>query len=274
MDGGLFKNVTADAVRIENCTFNNCTFEDLYWEHCDLIQCDFINCTFRSVNLKRADLRGSLFEDISIPNKPRQHWSNVCLFDANANTTRFKHITLEACSLQYLRVDAETILEFYPQGDANNFDGIPLNVPRITSHSYELLRSAQIRQSRLTSLSNATAISEKAAAVFFILIFGLDGSIRSSVYTLILTVFSMTLLAYFCNKHFDGLEMSGELERLPEEFQNCLYFVITTMSTTGYGDVKPKANDAIGITLSIVIMCAGYLLSGTVLARLLNRVDR
>src|SRR5207245_9034300 len=56
---------------------------------------------------------------------------------------------------------------------------------------------------------------------------------------------------------------------------NAVYFVITTMTTTGYGDVTPDRNNPADIVVAMVLMLAGITLTGLFIAfgaSLLTRV--
>jgi len=64
---------------------------------------------------------------------------------------------------------------------------------------------------------------------------------------IIAAVFSTALLT--CNaSEFNGLD---DTETSSEKYMNRLYFVMTTISTVGYGDISPRSIKAKIITMSL-----------------------
>lgn len=56
-----------------------------------------------------------------------------------------------------------------------------------------------------------------------------------------------------------------------EQFGNCIYFTIVTLTTLGYGDIQPVG---IGKYYATFLACIGLFLSGTILAVILRRYSR
>ena len=71
---------------------------------------------------------------------------------------------------------------------------------------------------------------------------------RSTLVSIAAIVMGFTIITFFLGPaHFNGLDD----ERLSERLINRLYYVMTTVSTVGYGDISPKSPFAklVGITI-------------------------
>lgn len=71
---------------------------------------------------------------------------------------------------------------------------------------------------------------------------------RSTIASIAVIVLGFTVLTLLMGpRHFNGLED----ERIGERLINRLYYVMTTVSTVGYGDISPKTPFAklVGITI-------------------------
>ena len=71
---------------------------------------------------------------------------------------------------------------------------------------------------------------------------------RSTITSIAIIVIGFTVLTFLMGpQHFNGLED----ERVGERLINRLYYVMTTVSTVGYGDISPKTPFAklVGITI-------------------------
>lgn len=76
---------------------------------------------------------------------------------------------------------------------------------------------------------------------------------RSTLLSIAVIVAAFTVLTFFLGPaHFNGLDD----ERLGERLLNRLYYVMTTVSTVGYGDISPKSPFAklVGITLMATML--------------------
>jgi voltage-gated potassium channel len=62
--------------------------------------------------------------------------------------------------------------------------------------------------------------------------------IRNAIFLSLAIIFTFSCIFYmFDHTHFDGYEL--EEETSGEKFLNRLYFTMTTLSSTGYGDIAP-----------------------------------
>lgn len=63
---------------------------------------------------------------------------------------------------------------------------------------------------------------------------------RNSIFISLAIIFTFSCIFYmFDHTHFDGYEL--EEETSGEKFLNRLYFTMTTLSSTGYGDIAPSS---------------------------------
>lgn len=73
---------------------------------------------------------------------------------------------------------------------------------------------------------------------------------RSTLFRIVATIVIFTAFTSFLGSdHFHGIED----ERFDERFLNRFYFVMTTLSTVGYGDVSPKSPLAKGISIAMMM---------------------
>lgn len=75
----------------------------------------------------------------------------------------------------------------------------------------------------------------------------------SAITSIAAIVIGFTALTFLMGpQHFNGLEY----ERIGERLINRLYFVMTTVSTVGYGDISPKTPFArlVGITIMSLML--------------------
>ena len=78
---------------------------------------------------------------------------------------------------------------------------------------------------------------------------------RSTITSIATIVIGFTILTLLMGpQHFNGLEY----ERIGERLINRLYFVMTTVSTVGYGDISPKTPFAklVGIAIMSTILAS------------------
>jgi len=63
------------------------------------------------------------------------------------------------------------------------------------------------------------------------------------------------LYMFFCRdyRHFKGIRRLEDLYWV-DAFLNRFYFVLTTFTTIGYGDITPKSNRARILTISIILL--------------------
>ena len=77
---------------------------------------------------------------------------------------------------------------------------------------------------------------------------GIDLLIKISIYFGAMMVFLVILLA-FDHSHWNGIEEEND-QTMSEKLMNRFYFLSTTFSTAGYGDITPKTT----MTKMIVIV--------------------
>lgn len=77
---------------------------------------------------------------------------------------------------------------------------------------------------------------------------GIDLLIKISIYFGAIMVFLVILLA-FDHTHWNGIEEEND-QTMSEKVMNRFYFLSTTFSTAGYGDITPKTT----MTKMIVIL--------------------
>jgi len=78
--------------------------------------------------------------------------------------------------------------------------------------------------------------------------------LKISVISLTFILCCTTLLLAFDYTHFNGLEEEGG-DTLSNKFFNRLYFTVTTLSSTGYGDITAQSKQ-----LKFISMCLQFIL--------------
>ena len=80
---------------------------------------------------------------------------------------------------------------------------------------------------------------------------GRDLLIKISIYFAAMMVFLVILLA-FDHTNWNGIEEEND-QTMGEKLMNRFYFICTTFSTAGYGDITPKSNTARMIVIVMLL---------------------
>lgn len=78
--------------------------------------------------------------------------------------------------------------------------------------------------------------------------------IKSLVFVLLLSCVFSVLLTYFDHTHWNGIDETEEEQTIFHKVFNRLYFVTSTMSSVGYGDITPKTNIAKGVVILLQLL--------------------
>ena len=276
-EGARFSALSGTSVRLANSVFVGCTFTGLKWKNVQIRNCTFEGCIFEKCDFSYGILRGSRISPRT-QGEANEEQSELlkCVLDySDIREATFEDVIVSGGSYRYPITDPATLLIFSKVENRPAFEGAEYAVARMSFHTLsEITYSIRSSywQSEVSS-GRRSWISRLALRMLW-KIFGYDLRLQRQA---VVAGCALTLLALWATwlaytGHFPKLlagdsSLASSEPSLPSVLGRAYYFVLSTMTTLGYGDITPPVNDWRAMLLSIVSTIVGCVLLGTLVAR-------